>query len=293
MHLFRIGLFGAALMAAQPALAQAVPTDSGEPITITGKKINEVLRGFVNSVTQVGPTDQLAHWGREICPRIVGLDKAQTEYVYQRMSHIAREVRLRTSKRGCATMLTIVVTKDPSTLARVVAEDFPSDNIRIRTWMRKFLEAPGPARWISLVDECGAGCVIRDGCGRGGCGTLPNTRLSKATRPRLQAMIIIVDSTRLQGVTIGQLADYISLVALTNPPVDARQDRRSILGLFNESDEDKAEAELTNLDLSLLISLYGIREEFGAGQQRASMVTRMTKELRRGDGPQTVPQPPR
>ena len=210
------------------------------------------------------------------------------------MTQIAREVKLKTSKRGCPTMLTIVVTKDASTLARVVAEDFPSDNIKIRTWMRKFLDAPGPVRWISLVDECGSGCVIKDDCGRGGCGALPNTRLSKATRPRLQAMIVIVDSTRLQGVTIGQLADYISLVALTNPPVDAPQDRRSILGLFNATDGDKAEAELTNLDLSLLISLYGIREEFGANEQRGSMVNRMAKELRKGDSsnPEAVPTPP-
>ena len=280
MRWLRIGVFGAALVAAQPALAQAVPKEPEAPITITGKKLKEVLSGFVNSVTQVGPTDQLAHWDREICPRIFGLDESQAEYVYLRMAQIAREVRLRTSKRGCPTMLTIVVTKDASTLARVVAEDFPSDNARIRTWMRKFLEAPGPARWISLVDECGAGCG------------LPNTRLSKATRPRLQAMIIIVDSTRLKSVTIGQLADYLSLVALTNPPVDAPRDPRSILSLFNESDGDKAEAELTNLDLSLLISLYRIREEFGAKDQRESMVSRMARELRRGDG-QSGSRPPR
>ena len=166
-------------------------------------------------------------------------------------------------------------------LARVIAEDFPSDNARVRTWMRKFLEVPGPARWISLVNECGAGCG------------LPNTRLSKATRPRLQAMIIIVDSTRLNSVTIGQLADYLSLVALTNPPVDAPRDPRSILSLFNESNGDKAEAELTNLDLSLLISLYRIREEFGAKEQRDSMVTRMAKELRRGEESQSVSRPQR
>ena len=71
MHRFRIGLFGAALMAAQPALAQAVPKEPEAPIPITGKKLKDVLSGFVNSVTQVGPTDQLAHLDREICPRIL------------------------------------------------------------------------------------------------------------------------------------------------------------------------------------------------------------------------------
>ena len=279
MKIFRTILLGAALLAAQPALAQDAAKGREAPITITGKKLKEALRGLVNSVTQVGPTDQLAHWDREICPRIVGLDQAQTEYVFQRMMQIAREVRLKTSRRGCSTMLTIAVTRDAPTLARVIAEDYPTDNIHIRNWMRKFLQAPGPIRWISLADECG-----------GGCG-LPNTRLSKATRPRLQAMIILVDSMRLQGVTIGQLADYISLVALTNPPVDAPQDRRSILGLFSGGDSDEAAAELTNVDLSLLVSLYGVREEFGADQQRGSMVTRMAKELRKDQNVPPGPSP--
>ena len=270
MHLVRNTLLGALLLAAPPALAQPASENPSEPITITGQKLKEMLRNFVNSVTQVGPTDQLAHWDREICPRILGLDEAQTEYVFQRMSHVAREVRVKTSKRGCPTMLTIVVTRDTSTIARVIAGDFPSDNIQVRNWLRKFVEAPGPARWISLVNECGGGC------------TLPNTRLSKATKPKLQAMVILVDSTRLKRVTIGQLADYLSLVALTNPPVDAPQDRRSILGLFSGKDGEAA-GELTNVDLSLLISLYGIREEFGVEQQRGSMVTRMAKELRRGN----------
>lgn len=275
MHLVRNTLLGALLLAAPPALAQTASENPSGPITITGQRLKEVLRNFVNSVTQVGPTDQLAHWDREICPRILGLDKTQTEYVFQRMSQVAREVRVKTSKRGCPTMLTIVMTRDTSTIARVIADDFPSDNIQVRNWLRKFVEAPGPARWISLVNECGTGCG------------LPNTRLSKATRPKLQAMIILVDSTRLERVTIGQLADYLSLVALTNPPVDAPQDRRSILGLFSGKDGEAA-GELTNVDLSLLISLYGIREEFGVEQQRGSMVTRMAKELRRGNEPPPV-----
>ncbi|MBA3668723.1 MAG: hypothetical protein H0W71_01440 [Sphingomonas sp.] len=104
-------------------------------------------------------------------------------------------------------------------------------------------------------------------------------------------MIILVDSTRIGGISIGQLADYLSLVALTNPPVDAPTDRRSILGLFGGTEADPAQTELTNVDLSLLMSLYTIREEFGASQQRESMVSQMAKELRRGGAPPTVSQP--
>ena len=265
------------VLAAQPAAAQSSAKQPEEKITIVGQRLKDFLGSYVASVTQIGPTDQLAHWDRQICPKIIGIDKSQADYVAKRMALIAREVKLRTGQQICSTMLTIVVTKDAPMLAQVIAEDFPTDNWQIRSALRKFMNARGPVRWISLVDECGGGCELR------------NTRLSKATQPRLQAMIILVDSTRIGGVSIGQLADYLSLVALTNPPVDAPTDRRSILGLFGGTQEVPAQTELTNVDLSLLMSLYNIREEFGASQQRESMVSQMARQLRREGDPPALP----
>lgn len=50
-------------------------------------------------------------------------------------------------------MLTIVVSKDAQMLAQVIAEDSPSDNWQVRSALHKFMNARGPVRWISLVDE--------------------------------------------------------------------------------------------------------------------------------------------
>ena len=281
MRIIHFILCGIALLVVQPAAAQSPAKQPEEKITVVGKRLKDFLGTYVASMTQIGPTDQLAHWDRQICPKIIGIDKSQADYVRKRMALIAREVKLKTGTNSCPTMLTIVVSKDAPMLAQVIAEDSPSDNWQVRSALRKFMNARGPVRWISLVDECAGGCELR------------NTRLSKSTQPRLQAMIILVDSTRIGGISIGQLADYLSLVALTNPPVDAPTDRRSILGLFGGTEADPAQTELTNVDLSLLMSLYTIREEFGASQQRESMVSQMAKELRRNGAPTAVSQPQR
>lgn len=270
----------ASLSAGAAAQTDAAPT---KDILIVGQRLKSVLQDFVNSHTQAGPTDQLARWDREFCPRIWGLNQDQEDYVRARMALVAREVGLKTGRGRCPSKLTIVVTSQTRAIAAAVADDFPDQNWKTRAPLRKFVQDEGPVRWVSIVDECTGACASPN--------SLPNSRLSKATRPRLQAMIILVDSTRLKGISIGQLADFVSLVALSNPPMSDKQDRRSILGLFNEADGTSAQPELTNVDLTFLSALYNVREEFGVGEQRSSIVSQMTKSLRRDSGKAPSSQP--
>src|SRR5262249_57748318 len=86
--------------------------------------------------------------------------------------------------------------------------------------LRRFAASTKAVRWISVTDECGVACV------------LPNSRLSKATRPALSAMIVVVDARQLTGIHIGELSYFVSLVALTNPPADDRSRPNSILDMF-------------------------------------------------------------
>lgn len=257
------------LMSGLAMAAPPPPAGKDGDITIVGQRLKQVLRDFVDSHTLSGPTDQLARWDREICPKIWGIDADQVEYVRSRIAQVAKEVGVKTGRDSCPTMLTIVISTQSQVIADSVAGDFPERSWKVIAPLRKFAQAKGPARWASVVDECG-----------GGCG-LVNTRLSKSTRPRLQAMIILIDSRRLSGVSIGQLADFLALVALSNPPMDEKRDRRSILGLFNEPDGTAAAPELTNIDLTFLDALYNFREELGVSEQRGSIVERMAKDLRR------------
>src|SRR5207248_7699026 len=106
-----------------PASAQAPPTAPSKEIVIVGQRLKEALRQFVQSVAQSGPTDQIARWNQQICPKIIGIDPAQAEFMKARIGEIAKAVHLRTGRSTCPTMLTIVFTGDATALADAVAAD--------------------------------------------------------------------------------------------------------------------------------------------------------------------------
>lgn len=268
-------LAGISLAAAAQTTGQAPASPKEEQeIRIVGQRLKDALRKRVTANTQTGPSDQIAFWDRQICPRVHGLDKAQADFIVARIAAVAKSVKLRTGKSSCATMLDIVVMPRPQPLARAIAEAFPDRSSKVRAALQRFAESPDEAaRWISLTNECGRGC------------SLPNSRIEKATRPTLQAMVILIEADRLAGVTIGQLSDFIALVALTNPPMGPGTSE-SILSLFGGEGADRP-AGMTRTDEIFLTALYASPEGASAAAQRASIVSRMERELRRkADQPQ-------
>jgi hypothetical protein len=258
----------ATVLPAVAAHSQVPPAQTPHDIVIVGQRLKNALRQFVNSTTQTGLTDQIARWDGQICPKVIGIDPAQAEFMTRRIAEIAKTVRLRTGRSTCPTMLSIVFTSDAARLAELVAADFPTDNWKMRALLKQFADGSRPVRWISLSDECGGGCP------------LPNTRLVKPTSPTLHAMLIIVDASKIGGMSIGEMSDYLAVVVLSNPPLDADPPANSILALFNRPRPRGSDFQLTDYDFSFLAGLYGIRLNLDAGSQRASILARMTKELR-------------
>lgn len=236
-------------------------------MVIVGQRLKDTLRAFVNSVSQAGPTDQIARWDRQICPHVVGLDRGQAEFMTKRIAQVSKTVGISTGRRSCSTLLEIVFTPDAGALAGAVAGGFATDNWHIRAALRDFADDTKPVRWISLSDDCGGGCH------------LPNTRLTKATSPTLRAMIVIVDTGKIAGFKIGELSDYIALVTLSNPSLSSDPPAQSVLSLFKERRPGLNDS-LTEFDFSFLAGLYLSRNELGSQSQRSSIVARMAKTLR-------------
>jgi hypothetical protein len=276
------GLLAAALPAA-PAPAQTPAAQTPQDIVIVGQRLKDALRQFVDSTTQSGPTDQIARWDRQICPKVIGIDPPQAEFMTHRITEIAKIVGVRTGRSTCPTMLAIVFTVDATALADTIAADFPSDNWKVRALLKQFVDSARPVRWISLSDECG-GERTDSGC------PLPNSRLVKATSPILHAMLIIVDARKIHGFSIGEMSDYLAVVALGNPPLATDPPANSILSLFSRPTPNGLDNRMTDYDVSFLVGLYGIRLNLDAASQRTSIVSRMTRDLRKksqSDQPQT------
>jgi len=73
-------------------------------------------------------------------------------------------------------------------------------------------------------------------------------------------VFVIVDQTRLHGVTFGQLADYVAMVGLAKLKPGARLgDAPTILKLFNGAPR-AAPPGMTDWDQAFLKSLYGTNQ---------------------------------
>jgi hypothetical protein len=103
----------------------------------------------------------------------------------------------------------------------------------------------------------------------------------KATKPTFSAMIIVVDARQIAGFWIGELSDYVALVALSNPPLDRRKSTNSVLSMFEGPRTPGPPFELTQYDRSFLAGLYGSSMNQSAKVQRQAIMSRTKKEAQR------------
>ena len=247
---------------------QAAPPQ--QPIIVEGKLKDSVSR-FVEQLTQTGPTDQIGRWYGEVCPTIYGMDPGQAGFMERRIAELAKSVGLLTNDRGCVTDLAIIMTPDATGISNYFRSKYPV-TLRTDGWnrLRRFVDSSSPIRWISVTDECGSG----------GC-SLPNSHIHRSTRPGIALMIVVIDSHKVEGRTLGEISDYVTLVALTNPPLDRGRQPNSILGMFDEPRRAGGPAyALTAFDLTFLDGLYRVPIDLGINAQRAAIQRQMRNELK-------------
>lgn len=250
------------LAAAQP------PPAAPEPEIVVRGEQEQALRRFVEALADPGLSRQLGRWDREICPAVIGVDPSQTAFMERRIGAHAAPLGLRARTAGCLTTMLIVVTADASGLAASFARNYP---VTLRTdgrgKLNGFVASTLPVRWLSVTDLCAFG----------GC-TLPNSRLSTATRAGFQAMIVIVDARQIGGFGLSEVSDYVSVVALGNPPLGGRRPPTSILSMFERDRPAGSRFELTNEDRAFLAGLYRSRLDAPGQEQRASIARRMRND---------------
>lgn len=199
---------------------------------------------------------------------MLGIDPLEARFIEQRIGELARTVRLRAGGSNCLTTMAVVITPDPKAFIDDLLRNYP---ITLRTdgWdrLKRFIESTRPVRWISATDECGFSCGLR------------GSRIRRDTRPSLAAMIVVVDAGQLKGVSLGELSDYVALVALSNPNDRPNAHPNSILALFDDPRAPDASFELTDFDRSFLVALYHAPIDRSANAQRAMMKNEMKRSL--------------
>lgn len=291
-----LGLLCAALLTAAPALradnAHSAVTPAGtqaaaaqsaadtklNTITIEAARQKRELRRrvgrFVSSVVVSYMSESLPRWDQPICPLVAGLPRGDGEYILARITQVATAAHAPMAGKRCKPNLYVVATAYPDLLLqkwwdrdRLMynecnglggVKEFLHSKQPIRVWYNTMPGGPNGGRSIPIqLDAPAIGLSLGPAapCVGGGDG---GTRLVQAPLAFSQA-IVIVDLHQVKGLTLGQLANYVSMVGLaqilpdTHPKAGA-----TILTLF---DGEKHPPEgLTPWDRALLYALYHTRQ---------------------------------
>jgi hypothetical protein len=96
--------------------------------------------------------------------------------------------------------------------------------------------------------------------------------------------MVVVDTTKVTGYTIGSISDYIAMVTLQQTQLtDGCGGLPSILDLMAASCDHAAADAITAGDIAYLKALYHIDMAHGLGLQRSAIEDIMTQHLKNHD----------
>jgi hypothetical protein len=245
-----------------------------DTVTIEARRRKELERQvdhFVISVSGHPRGESLARWDAQVCPLVAGFPRSRGEFILARLSQVARQVHAPLAGEQCAVNFYVVVTREPDVLLKKwYARDQRMFTTRSgRGAINSFLASPRAVRvWYNsdllseggIADSPNATTASLVGTGLDKT-NIPVNAIPSASRLRhgavwgLSSVIIVVDANQLEGLTFGQLSDYIAMIGLAQVQLDAEPEAApTILTLFRSL--DNRPAALSSWDEAFLSALY-------------------------------------
>jgi hypothetical protein len=285
-----------------------------ENVTVTGSR--RVLHEFTKTfATPTQVTGKMARWERRLCPVVVGQNPHFTAFITQRVQYVALAVGAPVNTdASCTPNIDIVFTTTPQDLLDTVSKDdqhylgyFSSvaqkkalaTVIRpIQAWYAtESTDRKGRTRLDtgrSIVGgttvgnfnalSSGNGDIVSSSPGTALTDMPPffassGSRLNDEIHTGFRHILIVIDSTKLAGQDIVPLADYISMLALTQiNSLDACQGLPSIVNRM-ASDCGHDVDGLTKYDLAYLQAVYHMTTGRNMVAQRGEIGDLMTDRL--------------
>ncbi|MFN4040113.1 MAG: hypothetical protein ACK4I0_00435 [Brevundimonas sp.] len=298
------GILAASSPQQQPTASDPETPTRLEDIEVTGRRLETVIRDFVNDVAAPNPGRNLARWDRGVCIGAANFQAETAQYLVDRISTVADDLGLRSGAPGCKPNVLVIASSDPNVLASDLIERSPlsfrpggSGMDRGGSQLRAFRDSDRPVRWWAVSVPTDSHTGQRAVRLRGECAdpcskvehyapqieVFAASRLSTQIVDDLNRVIVIVDVNKIDNVSAQQLADYVAMVSLSqiNPTADTSA-YASILNVFDEPDYASS---LTEWDQAYLRGLYGSqRTQQLAGANRSEVVAtirRAHSDLRR------------
>jgi len=285
-------LFAAAAHAANEPLDTVVVTASRE-------KMRQEILTFVHKVTRL-EGEFVGRWGGFVCPMVVGVSDAQARFFQRRLLEVQNTVRRKPPKSDaeCRPNLFVIITDE----ADQVLTDWKERDPGMFRWKSRDgvsrSGGSGPVRtWHNAILTGADGEAVNYGSTLSAVGSPVNNQVRTGSRLNIEkpscplsgrieascwehinAVVVLVDVHAAGKVTLVQLADFISVVSLSQ--IDLSADLGSvdsILRLFEQPRPEVLPAGLTEWDYAFLKGIY--RASYSPKNQQRDIAARMVREL--------------
>jgi len=306
---------GPSAATAQPLPSKPAFALPPESVVVTATRPSEAaIKNFVE--TRTAPTHvvgNMARWTREICPLTIGLGNTYAKYVTQRIRDIASAVGAPVNADpACRPNIEVVFTIMPQGFLDIVRKAGPvflgyHDNSSQADALAKVTHPIQAWYTTESLDYDGVPQVDRGEC-RGGTtiNTLPiqvggdvsnpqgviqlnlpcavvmhssGSRLNNGYDSGFNNVLIVAEPAKLLDYEVGSLADYITMLALSQPAsLDSCQELPSISNLLAKGCTS-ASSKITDGDLAYLRALYKVPRGYALTSQRDGIRYEMKKVL--------------
>lgn len=293
---------GGAPANAQPAGA---PTTVA-PVTITSPSqatIEKQSYAFVrNRVTAGNPeVGQIGRWYDPVCVEVVGLPEQQeADAIKARIESVALEVGAPKPAKNCSANVEIVFSTEPQQVMDMVADrrswllgyyhSHLANQLKrvthpIQSWYVTATESSVPdAATLAMNGLSGYSpgrATVIDDPDRPGPGGCAASHFTSCLQSEFFNVFIVADSKAIEGRPLGVVADYLVMLALSQPrSLDQCTGFASVLDLFANPGCDHPPTDgLTPADAAYLTSLYKSDLRAKGWGERGEISLRMTRML--------------
>jgi hypothetical protein len=305
------GLAGLALVwlaasaSAAGAQNQSLPTEN---VIVNADKLapDAVLHDFIKSYTAPSPASgKVARWRQGICPIVAGTPPAAGKFVAERVRQVARLAGAPVGEAACKPNIDIVFTLHPQVLLDGVRAKTPvllgyhdvaqekalaTVNHPVQAWYTtQTVDLYGTTYIDDRLRNHGGSYTMSPFGPKYGNIFIPDARVEHTTGSRLMDglsselyhVVVVIDLAKVDGRTIGALADYAAMLSLAQTQAfEVCQPVASIANLVSPGCAAEVKTgEITSNDLAYLHGLYAIDSKASFVHQQGDIAYQMKKGL--------------
>jgi hypothetical protein len=266
-------------------------------VTASREKMRREIQTFVHKVTRL-EGEFVGRWDEFVCPMAVGVSDAQAQFIQRRIIEVQNTVRKKKPKPDakCKPNLFVIITDEADQVLADWKERDPGmfrwksrDGVSrsggtgpVRTWHNAILTVSdvGAVKSDSALPQVAGNARVSTGSRLNiSAPSCPlNGRIVAGCWEHINAVVVLVDASKAGKVSLAQLADFISVVSLSQ--IDLAADLGgidSILRLFAQPRPEVPPAGITEWDYAFLRGLY--RASYSPVNQQRDVAARMVREL--------------